>query len=83
LECHAQSATVGKLAAAGGWKWSQVTWGRPGAWLGVFLLALFDDERDRAVTLVELGMEVEPPAPYSPGGWLAHLARVLGDPQAG
>jgi len=47
------------------------------------LLALLDDEGDHAVALVELGMEVEPPAPYSPGGWLAHLARVLGDIQAG
>ncbi len=29
-----------KLVAAGDWKWSQVTWGRPGAWLGVFLSSL-------------------------------------------
>lgn len=41
------------------------------------LVALLDDEGDHALALVELGMEVEPPAPYSPSGWLAHLARAL------
>jgi hypothetical protein len=33
LRCSVQPTPT----AAGCWKWSQVTWGRPGAWLGAFL----------------------------------------------
>jgi hypothetical protein len=38
------------------------------------LLTLAPDEADLAVAAAELGMEVQPPAPYSVGGWLSHLA---------
>ncbi len=38
------------------------------------LLALDLDESDYALAVAELGMEVDPPAPYAPSGWLAHLA---------
>ncbi|NUK54479.1 hypothetical protein HRW14_30290 [Streptomyces lunaelactis] len=34
------------------------------------LLTLGLDEADYAVAVAELGMEVDPPAPYSPSGWL-------------
>ncbi|MET9362655.1 contact-dependent growth inhibition system immunity protein [Streptomyces sp. NPDC006632] len=43
------------------------------------LLALNLDESDYALALAELGMEVDPPAPYSPSGWLARVAERLGD----
>ncbi|MFJ8009600.1 contact-dependent growth inhibition system immunity protein [Streptomyces fagopyri] len=46
------------------------------------LLALDLDESDHALAVAELGMEVEPPAPYSPGAWLALVARRLGSPRA-
>ena len=38
------------------------------------LLSLPLDESDHAVAVAELGMEVDPPAPYSPSGWLAAVA---------
>ncbi|EFL25840.1 conserved hypothetical protein [Streptomyces himastatinicus ATCC 53653] len=41
------------------------------------LLALPIDESDYAIALAELGMEVDPPAPYSPSGWLALIADRL------
>ncbi|WP_435866780.1 contact-dependent growth inhibition system immunity protein [Streptomyces viridosporus] len=41
------------------------------------LLALDLDESDYALAVAELGMEVDPPAPYAPSGWLAHLADRL------
>ncbi|MFF9286045.1 contact-dependent growth inhibition system immunity protein [Streptomyces griseosporeus] len=41
------------------------------------LLALDLDESDYAVAVAELGMEVDPPAPYSPSGWLALVADRL------
>jgi hypothetical protein len=46
------------------------------------LLALDLDESDYAVAVAELGMEVDPPAPYSPSGWLALVASRLGAPRA-
>ncbi|GGY63727.1 hypothetical protein GCM10010326_68250 [Streptomyces xanthochromogenes] len=42
------------------------------------LLALGLDEAERALAVAELGMEVDPPAPYSPGAWLALVAQRLG-----
>ncbi|PJE94725.1 hypothetical protein CUT44_26555 [Streptomyces carminius] len=43
------------------------------------LLALPLEESDYAVAVAELGMEVEPPTPCSPGAWLARLgARLTG-----
>ena len=36
------------------------------------------DESEYAVALSELGMEVDPPAPLSPSGWIARLADRLG-----
>ncbi len=42
------------------------------------LLALGLDEAECALAVAELGMEVDPPAPYSPGAWLALAARRLG-----
>ncbi|MFE3116283.1 contact-dependent growth inhibition system immunity protein [Streptomyces niveus] len=43
------------------------------------LLALaLEEESDYALAMAELGMEVDPPQPYSPSGWLAHLADGLG-----
>jgi hypothetical protein len=42
------------------------------------LLALELAESDYAIGLIELGMAVEPPAPYAPSGWLARLADQLG-----
>ncbi|MFE7123652.1 contact-dependent growth inhibition system immunity protein [Streptomyces sp. NPDC057617] len=41
------------------------------------LLALPLTESDYAVAVVELGMEVDPPTPYSPSGWLASVAARL------
>lgn len=38
------------------------------------LLALDLDESDYALAVAELGMEVDPPAPYSPSGWLSSVA---------
>ncbi|KIF68386.1 hypothetical protein HY68_06700 [Streptomyces sp. AcH 505] len=38
------------------------------------LLALPLGESDHAVAVAELGMEMDPPEPYSPSGWLAALA---------
>ncbi|MER6975744.1 contact-dependent growth inhibition system immunity protein [Streptomyces carpinensis] len=46
------------------------------------LLALDLDESDYALAVAELGMEVDPPAPYSPGGWLAVAAGRLAAPRA-
>jgi hypothetical protein len=46
------------------------------------LLALDLDESDYALALAELGMEVDPPAPYAPSGWLALVAGRLGQPRA-
>jgi hypothetical protein len=45
------------------------------------LLALDLDEPDYAVAVAELGMEVDPPAPYAPSGWLAHVAGRLSAPR--
>jgi hypothetical protein len=42
------------------------------------LLVLDLDEPDCALGVAELGMEVDPPAPYSPSGWLALVAERLG-----
>ncbi|MFF8606227.1 contact-dependent growth inhibition system immunity protein [Streptomyces sp. NPDC015346] len=41
------------------------------------LLSLPLDESDYALALAELGMEVDPPQPLSPGAWLAELADRL------
>ncbi|MEV8366525.1 contact-dependent growth inhibition system immunity protein [Streptomyces niveus] len=41
------------------------------------LLALDLDETDYALGVADLGMEVDPPAPYSPSGWLALVADRL------
>ncbi|MEU6877389.1 contact-dependent growth inhibition system immunity protein [Streptomyces sp. NPDC046712] len=41
------------------------------------LLTLPLDESDYALALEELGMEVDPPAPYAPGAWLVALAEQL------
>jgi hypothetical protein len=46
------------------------------------LLALDLDESGYALALAELGMEVDPPAPYAPGGWLALVADRLTAPRA-
>ncbi|MDG9723515.1 contact-dependent growth inhibition system immunity protein [Streptomyces sp. DH41] len=46
------------------------------------LLALDLDESDYALAAVELGMEVDPPAPYGPSGWLASVAGRLVVPRA-
>ncbi|MFE1751762.1 contact-dependent growth inhibition system immunity protein [Streptomyces anandii] len=45
------------------------------------LLALDLGETDYAVAVAELGMEVDPPAPYSPSGWLALVADRLTTPR--
>ncbi|MFC9619677.1 contact-dependent growth inhibition system immunity protein [Streptomyces sp. NPDC056930] len=42
------------------------------------LLTLGLEEADYALAVAELGMEVDPPAPYSPSGWLAKVADGLG-----
>ncbi|MFD5783394.1 contact-dependent growth inhibition system immunity protein [Streptomyces sp. NPDC126933] len=41
------------------------------------LLALAVEEPDYAAAVAELGMEVDPPAPYSSSGWLVELARMV------
>ncbi|MFH9741224.1 contact-dependent growth inhibition system immunity protein [Streptomyces roseolus] len=46
------------------------------------LRALDLDESACALAVAELGMEVEPPRPYSLKGWLAHLADALNGFQA-
>lgn len=46
------------------------------------LLALDLDEAAYAHVVAELGMEVDPPEPYAPGGWLAHVAARLSVPAA-
>ncbi|MFE3496409.1 contact-dependent growth inhibition system immunity protein [Streptomyces sp. NPDC059175] len=46
------------------------------------LLTLGLEESDCALALTELGMEVDPPAPYGPSGWLAQVADRLGGPRA-
>jgi hypothetical protein len=46
------------------------------------LLALDLDESDYALAVAELGMEVDPQAPYSPSGWLALVADRLSGPRA-
>lgn len=46
------------------------------------LLALDLDESDYALAVAELGMEVDPPAPYSPSGWLAVIAERFRGPRA-
>ncbi|MDX3307745.1 contact-dependent growth inhibition system immunity protein [Streptomyces sp. NPDC054884] len=46
------------------------------------LLALDLDEPDYALALAELGMEVDPPAPYAPSGWLELIAHRLAGPRA-
>ncbi|MGW0879212.1 contact-dependent growth inhibition system immunity protein [Streptomyces sp. NPDC002671] len=46
------------------------------------LLALDLDESDCALAVTELGMEVDPPAPYSPSAWLAIAADRLALPPA-
>lgn len=45
------------------------------------LLALGLDESDYVLAVAELGMEVDPPAPYSPSGWLAQVADQLTGPR--
>lgn len=45
------------------------------------LLALDLDEPDYALAVAELGMEVDPPAPYTPSAWLAHVADRLTAPR--
>ncbi|MET7712433.1 contact-dependent growth inhibition system immunity protein [Streptomyces sp. NPDC005407] len=42
------------------------------------LLALRLEEADYALAVGELGMEVDPPTPYTPGAWLALVADRLG-----
>ncbi|WP_151773859.1 contact-dependent growth inhibition system immunity protein [Streptomyces abyssomicinicus] len=44
------------------------------------LLALNLDDTDMALGLAELGMEVDPPAPYTPAAWLASTADRLSSP---
>ncbi|WP_338696733.1 contact-dependent growth inhibition system immunity protein [Streptomyces sp. Q6] len=46
------------------------------------LLALDLDEADYAQALAELGMEVDPPEPYAPSGWLALVMARLSGPAA-
>ncbi|MEV5338583.1 contact-dependent growth inhibition system immunity protein [Streptomyces sp. NPDC052676] len=46
------------------------------------LLALDLDETGYALALGELGMEVDPPAPYTPSGWLTFVADRLVQPLA-
>lgn len=42
------------------------------------LLALLGEDADLALAAAELGMEVQPPDPYSIGGWLSRLADQVG-----
>ncbi|MDF3298196.1 contact-dependent growth inhibition system immunity protein [Streptomyces tropicalis] len=44
------------------------------------LLALGLDESDYALAVAELGMEIDPPTPYSPSAWLTLVAGHLSDP---
>ncbi|CAL9453108.1 contact-dependent growth inhibition system immunity protein [Streptomyces sp. enrichment culture] len=46
------------------------------------LLALHLDDAAYAVGLAELGMEVDPPAPFTPSAWLALVADHLAAPRA-
>ena len=46
------------------------------------LLALDIDESDYALGVAELGMEVDPPTPYSPSGWLALVTDRFTVPRA-
>ncbi len=46
------------------------------------LLALGLDESEYAVAVAELGMEMDPPTPFTPGAWLASLSDRLGAPVA-
>ncbi|MFE6283122.1 contact-dependent growth inhibition system immunity protein [Streptomyces sp. NPDC057877] len=46
------------------------------------LLALDLDESGYASAVAELGMEVDAPAPYTPGAWLSHVADLLAQPLA-
>ncbi|MFD7911405.1 contact-dependent growth inhibition system immunity protein [Streptomyces sp. NPDC059752] len=41
------------------------------------LLSLPLQESDYALALSELGMEVDPPAPFGPGAWLSELVSQL------
>ncbi|MCX4818787.1 hypothetical protein OG883_02495 [Streptomyces sp. NBC_01142] len=43
----------------------------------LLLLTLPLEEPDYALALKELGMEVDPPAPYGPGAWLTEPAQRL------
>ncbi|KOT35316.1 hypothetical protein ADK41_25540 [Streptomyces caelestis] len=45
------------------------------------LFALGLDESGYALAVTELGMEVDPPAPYSTDGWLSLVAERLGVPR--
>lgn len=42
------------------------------------LLAFGLEAPDYALAVAELGMEVDPPAPYAPGAWLALVADRIG-----
>ncbi|WP_236243791.1 contact-dependent growth inhibition system immunity protein [Streptomyces sp. CC228A] len=46
------------------------------------LLALDLDDADYALALADLGMEVDPPAPYAPSAWLERVAGRLAGPRA-
>ncbi|WP_432083629.1 contact-dependent growth inhibition system immunity protein [Streptomyces sp. WAC 04229] len=46
------------------------------------LLALGLDESGYALAVAELGMEIDPPPPYSADGWLTLVAERLGTPRA-
>ncbi len=46
------------------------------------LLTLDLDESEYALAVAELGMEIDPPTPYSPSGWLAVVADRLTTPRA-
>ncbi|CAG6392203.1 hypothetical protein SCOCK_150175 [Actinacidiphila cocklensis] len=41
------------------------------------LLALVPDDADLALAAATLGLEVQPPPPYTPAAWLSHLATAL------
>ncbi|MEV5429767.1 contact-dependent growth inhibition system immunity protein [Streptomyces sp. NPDC052701] len=46
------------------------------------LLTLGLEESDYALAVAELGMEVDPPAPYGPSAWLSLVADRLSNPRA-
>jgi len=46
------------------------------------LLALDLEEPAYALALAELGMEIDPPAPYAPSAWIALIADCLATPPA-